>query len=448
MPERTKSEQIKESLMASILEKFEIDALNPMQEKAGRVIRAAADVVLLSPTGTGKTLAFLLPLIEQLDSNCDEIQTLILVPSRELAQQIEQVARKMGSGFKVNSVYGGRSGSLDKIDLKHRPAILIGTPGRVADRLRRDNYPLDHIKTLVLDEFDKSLEIGFEAEMEEILDTLPNVKQRILTSATSDAKIPKFVGLHRPVFINFVQEGSSQLTIKTILSPQKDKLPALKDALEFIGHQPGIIFCNFKDALERVSDFLTDHHIDHECYHGSLEQTDRERALIKFRNGTNQLLLATDLASRGLDIPEIKFILHYHLPLHPKEFTHRNGRTARMNRDGIAYILHYKNDELPDFIEHIAPEEINLDEQPISTLPAPTKWKTLYISGGRRDKISKGDLAGLFLKQGQIKSDQLGVIEIQQHAAYAGVHAEVAQKLIDKTNNSKLKKKKVRISVI
>lgn len=445
---KNKKEIPEDNLKDSVLNKFEITALNPMQEDAYKAIRAKSDVVLLSPTGTGKTLAFLLPLIEKLDANCAEIQILILVPSRELAQQIEQVARKMGSGFKINSVYGGRAGALDKIDLKHRPAILIGTPGRVADRIRRDGVPLQHIHTLVLDEYDKSLEIGFENEMTEIIEALPKVRQRILTSATSDAKLPEFVGLQKPVFINYLHEGLSQLTIKTIVSPEKDKLNTLKKALLFIGQQPGIVFCNFKDSLERVSDFLTDNHIDHACFYGDMEQIDREQALIKFRNGTIHLLLATDLAARGLDIPEIKFILHYQLPLRNKEFTHRNGRTARMNRDGIAYVMLWSEEELPDFIQEIMPEIQNI-ESPENTMPfSSVKWQTLYITGGRLDKISKGDIAGLFLKQGQIQKDQLGVIELKQNCSYAAVHAEIAEKLIAKTNHSKLKNKKVRISLI
>lgn len=433
---------------SSLLDKFGITALNPMQEEAGKTIRMKSDVVLLSPTGTGKTLAFLLPLIETLDPDCAEIQMLILVPSRELAQQIEQVARKMGSGFKVNSVYGGRAGSQDRLDLKHRPAILIGTPGRVADRLRRDNFSLQYINTLVLDEFDKSLEIGFENEMTEIIDTLPNVQQRVLTSATTYAQIPDFVGLQEPVYINYLKKGSTQLTIKKILSPDKDKLGALQTVLAYIGDQPGIIFCNFKDALERVSDFLSDNDIQHERFHGGMEQIDRDRALIKFRNGTSQLLLATDLAARGLDIPELAFILHYHLPSHDKEFTHRNGRTARMNNDGIAYILSWKEEELPDFIQKISPENLNIEDLKKATPSSLVNWKTIYITGGRRDKISKGDVAGLFLKQGEIQKEQLGVIELQQNCAYAGVHAEIAEALIEKTNNTKLKKKKVRISLI
>jgi superfamily II DNA/RNA helicase len=431
-----------------ILSKFQISALNTMQEKSIETIETNKDVVLLSPTGTGKTLVFLLPLIEKLNKNCKEIQILILVPSRELAQQIEQVARKMGSGFKVNSVYGGRSGSQDKIDLKHRPAILIGTPGRVADRLRRDHFSLESIKTLVIDEYDKSLEIGFENEISEIINTLPSVKQRVLTSATSYAKIPDFLGLTNPVFINHIKEIPSKLKVKVITSEEKDKLKALSKSITYIGNQPGIIFCNFKDALERISIFLNNNNISHLCFHGGMEQVDRERTLIKFRNKTNQLLLATDLAARGLDIPEIKFILHYHLPIHNKEFTHRNGRTARMNQDGVAYILKWKEDQLPDFIKNSSPEIINIDKQSKDVLYYKSKWETLYISGGRRDKISKGDVAGLLIKKGEIKKDQIGVIEIKQNCSYVAVDSKISESLIIKTNNSKLKKKKIRITLL
>ncbi len=438
-----------DSPIGSILQKFGIKSLNPMQEKARKTIRSKSDVVLLSPTGTGKTLAFLIPLIEKLDANSTEIQALILVPSRELAQQIEQVVRKMGSGFKVNAVYGGRAGSLDKMDLKHKPAILIGTPGRIADRFRRDQLHLNSIETLILDEFDKSLEIGFEGEMTEIMETLPRVNQRILTSATTDAKIPKFVGLNNPVEIDFL-EGSTgkKLSVITIFSPDKDKLETLEQTLKALGNQPGIVFCNYKDGLNRVSDYLNSKHLNHSCFHGDMEQIDREKALVKFRNGTHQLLLATDLAARGLDIPEISFILHYHLPHHSKEFTHRNGRTARMNKKGVAYILQWKEEELPEYLQ-----EMPIEQEEIEVLkrakPLETEdWSTLFITGGRKDKISKGDIAGLFFKQGKAEKNQVGIIEIQQNGSYVGVHTTAAQTLIDKTNNSKLKKKKVRVKLI
>ena len=431
----------------NILDKFNITELNPMQKEAQLAIRSNTDVVLLSPTGTGKTLAFLLPIIEELDVDCKEVQVLIIVPSRELAIQIEQVAREMGAGFKVNAVYGGRAGAQDKIDLKHRPAILIGTPGRVADHLRRERFSDEFITTLVLDEFDKSLEVGFEKEMIEIADALPNLKKRILTSATKKLEIPSFVGLKNPVYIDYQRKGVPQLEIKTITSPSKDKLETLTKAIVDFGSDAGIVFCNFKDALHRVSDFLTEKNIPHGCFHGGMEQIERERALIKFRNGTYQLLLATDLAARGIDIPEIRFIIHYHLPPNKKEFVHRNGRTARMNADGTAYVLVWEEEELPDFIKEIKPENYQLGKKTETSNPNAKEWKTLYISGGRRDKISKGDIAGLFFKQAKLNKDELGTIELKQDCAFVAVDASKAEAVILLVNNTKLKKKKVRISL-
>ena len=427
----------------NILDKLKIEKLNPMQEEAQLVIHSKSDIVLLSPTGTGKTLAFLLPIIQNLDPECKEVQVLILVPSRELAIQIEQVTREMGTGFKTNAVYGGRSGFQDKMDLKHRPAILIGTPGRVADHFRRERFPTEFIKTLVLDEFDKSLEIGFESEMREILDALQWLEKKILTSATHEVEIPNFVGLHDPTTINYLHEKIDQLKIKKIISPNKDKLETLVDTLSFIGNQPAIVFCNFKESIQRVSDFLSKNNISHGCFYGGMEQIDRERALLKFRNGTHQLIIATDLAARGIDVPEIKFIIHYHLPLRSQEFTHRNGRTARMHSEGTAYVLQWKEEKLPGFIPELEVEALST-----AALPDKSPWKTLYISGGRRDKISKGDIAGLFFKQANLKKEQLGVIELKQDCAYVAVLASQVDAIIKMTNNSKLKKKKVRVSLV
>ena len=427
----------------NILEKLSIEKLNAMQEEAQKAILSSPEIVLLSPTGTGKTLAFLLPIIAELDINCAEVQVLIVVPSRELAIQIEQVIREMGTGYKANAVYGGRAGSKDKTEIRHRPAILIGTPGRIADHMRRENFSTQLISTLVLDEFDKSLEIGFENEMKEILALLPNVRKKILTSATQEVEIPKFVNLKNPICLNYLDKVTSQLKVKTILATSKDKLETLATLLNQLGNQPGIVFCNFKDTIQEVSDFLTYKNIAHGCFYGGMEQKDRERALIKFRNGTHQLIVATDLAARGIDIPEIKFIIHYQLPMRSHEFTHRNGRTARMFNDGTAYVLKWKNEALPDFIENGVVEE--LQELPLQSSLA---WKTLFVSGGRKDKISKGDIAGLFMKQGLLTNDQLGTIEIKQDCAFVAVLDSEVDKLIPLVDNSRLKNKKVRVTVI
>lgn len=434
--------------MPSPLAKLNIAALNPMQLEAGKALRTGADVVLLSPTGTGKTLAFLLPLLDDLEADRHEIQALVLVPTRELAQQIEAVARELGTGAKVNAVYGGRSGSLDKIDLKHRPALLIGTPGRVADRFRRDDYSLRHIRTLVLDEYDKSLEIGFEREMRAIISQLPGLRQRVLTSATGEVDVPDFVALDAPLHIDYLGARSSRLRLEKLTTPDRDKLDALVAALRHIGPAPGIVFVNFKDALQRVSDHLSAHGVGHACFHGSMEQVDRERALVKFRNGTERVLLATDLAARGLDVPALAFILHYHLPPNEREFTHRNGRTARMHDDGVAYLLCSERERLPAYVDDLCLEDIAVSTLHASAKPAPTPWRTVYLSGGRRDKISKGDIAGLFFKQGGLNRDELGVIELQQGCAYAAVQADRVGGLVAKTDNTRLKRKKVRVSVL
>lgn len=427
-----------------ILEKLKIAALNPMQEKAIVVIDETTNTVLLSPTGTGKTLAFLLPIIKSIDAESTEVQALILVPSRELAIQIEQVVRNMGSGVKVNAVYGGRPMSKDKIELKHTPAILIGTPGRILDHFDADRFSKTSIKMLVLDEFDKSLETGFEAEMNAIMDELTHLDKRILTSATQSVEIPGFVGLDSPKIINYLKDKKgSKLAIKTVISADKNKLQTLVDLLLHIGNEPGIIFCNYKDSIDKVSAYLDKNGINHACFSGGMEQRDRERSLIKFRNGSCQVLIATDLAARGIDIPEMKYIVHYELPRAIEEFRHRNGRTARVNAKGTAYVLQWKNERLPEFIENNKPFDIS-KKAPYK----PQFWETLFISGGRKDKISKGDIAGLFFKQGAINKDQLGLIELKQDCAFVAVPLSIANELVDKLNNTRLKKKKVRVTVV
>lgn len=426
-----------------ILAKLHIDTLNDMQEQALLAITNADNTVVLSPTGTGKTVAFLLPTLAALDADCSLVQLLILVPSRELAIQIEQVIREMGTGFKANAVYGGRPFSKDKIELSHTPAILIGTPGRVADHLRRETFSVSDIKTLVLDEFDKSLEIGFETEMREIIENLPHIEKRVLTSATQGLEIPEFVGLHNEVVIDYLDTKTSNIQIKKVISPDKDKRQTLVDLLYDIGNKPGIIFCNYKDTIQFLSDFLTTHHIPHGCFYGGLEQIDRERALIKFRNGTHQIIIATDLAARGLDIPELNYIIHYQLPLKAEEFTHRNGRTARMNAQGTAYVMQWEKEYLPEFIDTNQIVKLNGKPKKLES-----DWQTLFISGGRKDKISKGDIAGLLFKQGNLEKHELGVIELKQDCAFVAVARKKAHAIVENTNNSRLKKKKVRISIL
>ena len=332
----------------------------------------------------------------------------------------------------------------DQCEIKHYPAILIGNPGRILDHFNSDRFSKESIKTLILDEFDKSLEQGFEDQMKAIINQLPVVNKRILTSATQGVNIPSFVKLDRPTTINYLSKDTpSKLAIKTVISPDKDKLTTLLSLLEHVGNEPGIIFCNFRDSIGMVSEFLEHHEISHTCFSGGMEQKDRERALIKFRNGTSQVLLATDLAARGIDIPEMNYIIHYELPIHKEEFIHRNGRTARVNAKGTAYVLKWKDQLLPEFIEKDTGIDIS-KKAPYK----PQYWQTLFISGGRKDKISKGDIAGLFFKQGNLERHELGTIELKQDCAFIAVPLEKADKLVLILNNTRLKKKKVRIKIL
>ena len=433
----------KKKSQEEILQKLGITQLNAMQEEALLAIKHSPEVVLLSPTGTGKTLAFLLPTLEELDHTIQEVQVLIIAPSRELAIQIGEVTKEMGSGFKTNTFYGGRNFSKDRLELETPPAILVGTAGRIADHLRRRTFSTDYIKILILDEFDKTLEVGFEDEMKEITHELHRVEKKILTSATQGIEIPQFVNILKPIYVDHLDDSIESLEIVRIVSPEKDKLSTLKNTLEHIGNKPGIIFCNFKDSIQRVSDFLNDNGIDHGCFYGGLEQIDRERALLKFRNGTHRIIIATDLAARGIDIPELEFIIHYHLPFRAEEFTHRNGRTARMGRKGKAYVIHWEEDELQDFITGFPEEKLN-QQIPFEG----SNWSTLYISAGRKDKISKGDIAGFMFKKGMLEKDELGIIEIKQDCSFAAVAKSKIQNILTKLDQERIKKKKVRVKIV
>jgi len=428
-----------------ILNKLGITNLNEMQHACIDAVANHKEIILLSPTGTGKTLAFLLPLVAKLDLDIHFVQALILVPSRELAIQIEQVVREMGTGFKVNAVYGGRSGAGDKVLLATPPAILIGTPGRVADHLRRGNFTTDQLKVLVLDEFDKSLETGFENEMREIAVALPRVQQKILTSATQQVGIPGFMNMRSPKRLNFITDGeANNLKLHVVVSPSENKLNTLRNLLAHTGDGRGIIFCNFKDTIGEVSDYLYDREFPHSVFYGGLEQLDRERALIKFRNGTHRILLATDLAARGIDVPDLDFIIHFQLPYKKEEFVHRNGRTARMHASGTAYLVKYAQQALPDFIE--GARVLNIPE--VKKVKHVQQWETLYVSAGRKDNISKGDIAGLFFKQGNLQKEELGIIELKQDCTFVAVPYEKAFELINELNNKHVKKRKLRVTLL
>ena len=429
------------------LARLNIKTLNEMQQKTAAAMQEQDHIILLSATGSGKTLAFLLPLLESLDPEIDFCQALILVPSRELALQIDGVLKKMQTGFKITTCYGGHKREIEENNLVQPPAIIIGTAGRMADHIRRNNIKLDHIKFLVLDEFDKSLELGFLEEMEFIISSLPNVQKRMLTSATYTENIPPFVKMQDPVTLNFLPidpTASEDLRINTLLSPAKDKLDTLLELLCYTGNTSSIVFCNHRESVERASSFLADKGLVNVYYHGGMEQHDREVALCKFRNNSSDILVTTDLASRGLDIANIRNIIHYHLPHEEASFTHRNGRTARMNNTGNVYVIYSADEPLPAYITNNSkpfelPERLNMPEKP--------KWSTLFIDAGKKDKINKIDIVGFLSQKGELKQDDIGLIEVKDFTAFVAVRKSKVGNVLELIKNEKIKNKKVKIAI-
>lgn len=433
------------AVITSLLQRLNIKELKPMQEAAIKAIRKGKQVILLSPTGSGKTLAFLLPLVKMLDYDNPGVQALVLTPSRELALQIEQVFKAMQTGFKVNTCYGGHPMATELHNLSTPPALLIGTPGRIADHLHRQSIQTDSIQTLILDEFDKSLELGFKDEMEYIINSINSINTRILTSATTLDEIPAFVGMNDPVKVDFTTtENNAQLAVRSVRAEGSDKLELLFKMICQLGDTTSLIFCNHREAVNRISELLSDKGISHGIFHGGMEQEQREVSLIKFRNGTHHVLLTTDLASRGLDIPEIRNVIHYQLPTTLTAWTHRNGRTARMDEHGTAWLLLAETDYVPEFITDKV-VEVTIAEDAV--LPDSTPYETIYISAGRKDKISKGDVAGFLMQKGQLVKDDIGKIEILDYASFAAVNRSKVDRLILQIKGEQIKKKTVKVEI-
>ncbi len=423
-----------------------IEFLTDMQKNALDAFTKYNNIIIISPTGSGKTLAFLLPLLDHLDKNKQAVEVLIITPSRELAQQIEGVFRNMGTEFKVNSCYGGHSMSTEKNNFILPPAVLVGTPGRIADHLRSGNISMASVNTLILDEFDKSLEFGFQNEMSYIISRLPAVKRKILSSATNLNEIPEFTGIANPIILNYLvqEKDGNNLQINIVKSQKKDKLDCLFHLLCNLGSAPTLVFCNHREAVERISIHLKEMGIANDYFHGGLEQTERERMLVRFRNGSSFILITTDLASRGLDIPDISFIIHYQLPTTDESFIHRNGRTARMHSSGSSYLILSEEENIPTYIKpgysiYKLSEDLIMPEKPI--------WQTLYLGGGKKDKINKMDIAGFLFKQGGLNKDELGYIDVKDHHSYAAVKYDLIHSVIKRIRDSKIKNKKIKIEI-
>lgn len=422
-----------------VLKKLGIQ-LNDMQLEAGKAINGAGkDVVILSPTGTGKTLAYLLPLAERLDRSGD-VQAVVLVPGRELAQQSLNVWKSLGTGLRAAACYGGRPAMDEHRELRRvQPQLVFATPGRLRDHLQKSNLSTHDVSWLVIDEFDKCLEMGFSKEMEDIMAMMPQGVRHILLSATDMEQIPRFVNIHNVERINFLEgreEVEKRVSNFIVESPTKDKLQTLAQLLRYVGDESSIVFLNYRDAVERTVDFLVGQGFSVVGYHGGLEQREREESLYKFANHSVVTLVSTDLGSRGLDIPDVRNIIHYHLPEGQEEMIHRIGRTARWDAEGRTFFVLGPEEHVPDYFTGET-ERLALP----SELPAPAmpRMMTLYIGKGKKNKISKGDIVGFLCKNCGLLSADLGRIDVYERYAYVAVRREKAKNIVKLTKDAKIK---------
>ena len=422
------------------LRNLNIEALNEMQKASIEHCRKSDSMVLLSPTGTGKTLAFLLPLLERLVVGRKAVQALVVLPSRELAKQVFDVWRAMATPFPAVALYGGRPLEQEIASFSGAsPALVVGTPGRLLDHLNRKTFAVDTCSLLVIDEFDKCLEMGFHDEMSKLIEGLPAVKSRFLISATDAAEIPEFTGSANVEKLDYRRGGeqpSCRTSFYTVTATPDTRLGKLYSLLCSFGGEPAIVFCNFRETVDEVSRFLSKSSLNCVAYHGSLEQKARELALFRFKCGNTNILVSTDLAARGLDIKDVKHVIHYQRALTAETFTHRNGRTARWEADGSVYMMAFENKPLPDFVPD-GLEEYMLPKRDV--LPPQPEWAILYIGKGKRDKISRGDLAGFFMKKGGLRPDELGTIIVFDNYSYVAVKMNRMRAVIKAVEGEKIK---------
>jgi len=425
----------------SILEKLGISELNDMQKEATQaVLRTNNDVVILSPTGSGKTLAYLLPLVQLIDASVPTVQAVVIVPGRELALQSATVLKDMGCGLRACACYGGRAAMDEHRVLRQvQPHIVFATPGRLLDHIEKENILTTGIRYLVIDEFDKCLEMGFLNEMNAIISRLSNVQRRILISATDAESIPHFVNMGRTTRMDYLieeEQVSDRVNVYQVISPVKDKLETLRNLLCELGEESSIVFLNYRESVERVADYLQEQGFTLSYFHGGLEQRQREDALYKFSNASANVLVSTDLASRGLDIPSINNIIHYHLPESEQGYIHRVGRTARWDKLGRTFFILNQEESIPDYID----AEPTLHTIP-TDLPAPPKPKmvTLYIGKGKKDKLSKGDIVGFLCKKGGLKGTEIGRISVEDRFTYVAIDRAQLRSVLRNVQGEKIK---------
>lgn len=439
------------TIIERLRERHNITVLNEMQQRmASTDLR---ELVLLSPTGSGKTAAFTLRLLRFLGPSEGKVQAVVMAPSRELVIQIADVIRPVAAGLKTVAFYGGHPMADEINSLSVTPDIIVATPGRLLDHLKRATLSLADVKALVLDEYDKSLELGFHDEMKRIVKRMRHPELIILTSATPLAEMPDFLRLRKPETFDFSGGKPSGGRLQTVRvdSPERDKLPILDDLLRSLDNGKALIFVNHRESAERVYNDLKKKGFPVGLYHGGLEQRERKLAIDLLNNDTTPILVSTDLGARGLDIDNVQYVIHYHLPLTMESWTHRNGRTARMGADGTVFSIISEGENIPEYVTW----QREFQPRSKSSDPIRSDIATIYINAGKKEKLSRGDIVGYLIHKGGLTADKIGKIILDDHSSLVAVPREAlaplesgGASLLERLAPHKIKNTRVRLSLV
>jgi len=430
-------------------------SLTPIQAAAIPPLLAGRDLVGQSKTGSGKTAAFALPILQNLDMATRDLQAVVLCPTRELCAQVAREIRALGrrhAGLQVLVLAGGTPLRPQANALYRGAHIAVGTPGRVLDHLEKRTLSLRGVRTFVLDEADRMLDMGFQDEMDAILAAAPLPRQMVFFSATLPPTFAELSGRHQtdPVRVTIESEPEQAPDIRQLRveAEQADKLAALTWVLAAHPHESALVFANMKVTVAEVCNALASAGVSVAALHGDLEQFDRDQVLARFRNRSARVLVATDVAARGLDVKDLDLVVNYDLPPQPETYVHRIGRTGRAGRSGVAVsICTPREDRKVEAIvaltgavlERVTPPA----EAPAAPVARAAAMDTIQISGGRKDKVRPGDILGALTGDaGGLPASDVGKIEIHDHFSYVAVSATVSARAVRSLSEGKIKGRK------
>ena len=421
--------------------------MSEIQDKSINIVLEGKDILAQSKTGSGKTLAFGLPAIMKTDTSNNKPQTIIITPTRELSEQIAVELRKVAAykaNLKILTLYGGVPLRAQAESLAKGAHILIGTPGRIQDHLAKETLVLDSIKTLVLDEADRMLDMGFYDEIVKIGSNMPRSKQTLLFSATFPEKIEKLAKalLKQPVTVK-VDTVIEENKIDEIVYETEDKFKTLNILIQAYKPESLLIFCNTKVQVIELTDLLYQRGHSAIDIHGDLDQRERNEAVLVFSNGSKRILVATDVASRGLDIKDIELVINYDLPFDQEVYTHRIGRTGRADATGTALSLYSSRDsDKCSYVTSSARKGEMKDLRVDAAFKMIANYDTLGINGGKKTKLRAGDILGTLCKEIGIDNKMIGKISITDTKSYVALHHTVIEKVFKALKKTTIKKKR------